>query len=287
LQYSSEFKALGFEEIGAFTLPEMEGLQLLAFVHSAQRLYGIIYDYKKVPPSFDIVCDFEDNSGLSATSSKAGRTLDKRPGHPILWTGEERVSTVLDALKAHPQPAPRLPVSRSEFVAHFKRNYAQGMNWRMKKGGVSRDEIRRQIKSRGKAVDEEVVNEVYRNMRKAHIAELKRGCLAQYLDEQQIPAAEWESLQPRVVVIPETLEAEELVETFEDALPLDQEQRHTLRQLRKQNWHTALETVDDILVHNVAALGLEKRGEVSEPVRAYVVLTPSHENAAKALAACA
>src|SRR5882724_2091050 len=218
LQYASEFKALGFEEIGAFTIPEMEGLQMLAFVHPAERLYGIIYDHKMIPPTFDIVCDFEDHTGVSAGSSKAGRSLDKRPGNPILWVGDERVGAVLEALKQHPQPAARVPVSADQFLPHFKRNYAEGMNWRMKKGGVSREEIRRQIESRGKTMDEETLNEVYQNMRKAHVAELQRGCLAQYLDEKQIPAAEWERAQARAVVIPETLETEELIEALEGVL---------------------------------------------------------------------
>src|SRR5881398_1656930 len=42
-QYACEFKALGFQEIGAFTIPEMGGLQMLGFVHPAERLYGLIY----------------------------------------------------------------------------------------------------------------------------------------------------------------------------------------------------------------------------------------------------
>jgi hypothetical protein len=287
LQYANEFKALGFEEIGAFTIPEMAGLQILAFVHTGERLYGIIYDHKTIAPTFDIICKFEDQTALSATNSKAGRSLDKRPGHPILWLGDDRVAAVLDAVKQHPQPAARVTVSADGFLPRFKRSYAESMNWRMKKGGVSRDEIRRQTESKGKTINEETLNEVYKNLRKAHITELKRGCLAQYLDELQIPAAEWERLQARAVVVPETLEIEELVETLDEALTLDQEQRHALRQLRKHTGQTALELADEIVIGNVAALGLEKRGEVREPVRAYVLLTPIPEAAAEALSACA
>ncbi len=286
-QYASEYKALGFQEIGAFTIPEMEGLQMLAFVHLAERLYGLIYDHKKIEPTFDIFCTFEDQTGLTAGSSKIGRSLDKRPGHPILWVGDERVAAVLEAFKAHPQPVPRIPTSADAFLARFKRSYAEGMNWRMKKGGVSKEEIRRQSASRGKPVDEETINQVYETMRRKHLAELQRGCLAQYLDEQQISAADWERVQARAVVIPETLEAEEVVETLEEVLTLDQEQRHTLRQLRRHNSETALEVTDEILARNLAGLGLEKRGEVQEPVRAYVLLAPEHEEANKAVAACA
>jgi hypothetical protein len=196
---------------------------------------------------------------------------------------------VLEAFRQHPQPSRRAPVSREGFLPHFKRSYAESMNWRLKKGGVSRDEIRRHTESRGQPVTEEVIEEVYKKQRIAHVAELKRACLAQYLDEQQISPADWERIQDRAVVIPETLETDELVETLETALvcTLDQEQRHALRQLRKHNAQTALDIVDEILIGNVAALDLEKHGEVQEPVRAYVLLTPAHEEAAAAVSACA
>jgi hypothetical protein len=285
-RYASEYRALGFAEVGAFMIPQIDGLQMLAFVHPAERLYGVIYDHKAIPPTFDIFCGFEDKTGLTASSSKAGRSLDKRPGHPILWLGDDRVAVVLDALRREPQPAQRVPASADEFLPTFKHNYAEGMNWRMKKGGVSRDEIRRQVESKGKKADEEVINDVYKNMRQAHITELQRGCLAQYLDEQQIPAAEWERQQARALVIPETLETNELVEVLESALQLDQEQRHALRQLRGHTGQRALDTMDEILAQNVGALGLEKLGEVQEPVRAYVLLKPVREEAMKALAAC-
>src|SRR5439155_22057557 len=104
---------------------------------------------------------------------------------------------------------------------------------------------------------------------------------------QQMPAAEWERVEARAVAIPETLETVELIEALEEALTLDQEQRHTLRQLRRPTGQTALDTVDEILARNTAALGLEKHGEVAEPVRAYVLLTPVREDAAEAVSACA
>jgi hypothetical protein len=284
-RYATEFRAVGFEEVGAFTIPQMDGLQMLAFVHPSERLYGVIYDQKLVPTSFDLFCNFEDQTSLSASSSKAGCNLDKRPGHPILWTGEERVAAVLEALRQQPQTAARVPVSAAEFLATFKRNYAEGMNWRMKKGGVSRDEIRRQAESRGNKLDEEAMDEAYKRLRKAHIVEPQRGCLAQYLDQEQILAAHWERELPRTLVIPETLDTGEVVEALEVALALNQEQRHTLRQLRGNKTQSALDSMDEILGQDVGALGLEKLGEVSEPVRAYVFMIPACEQPAKALTA--
>ncbi len=273
-RYAAEFRALGFQDVGAFTIPQVDGLQMLAFVHVQERLYGVIYDHKKVPPTYDICCDFEDKSGLTATNSKAGSALDQRPGHPSLWLGDDRVAAVLEAVRKHPQPAPRVPVSAGQFLSAFTRSYAEGMNWRMKKGGVSRDEIRRHAEHRGMKLDDEALDAVYRSQRKAHVTELQRGCLAQYLDEQQIPAGEWERIRQRALVVPETLQADEVFEALEAAMPLDQEQRHTLKKLRKADCDTALDFIDSILKDNVAGLNLKKTGEVQEPVHAYIFLAP-------------
>jgi ribosome-binding protein aMBF1 (putative translation factor) len=246
-------------------------------------MYGVIYDHKQIAPTFDIACDLEDSSDVNGSSSKIGETLDKRPGHASLWTGDDRVHAVLDAVQKYPQSAPRVAVSPEGFLGHFNKSYAEGMNWRIKKGGASRDEIRRQIISKGDEVDEELVENVYKNLRRAHVAEAQRACLAQYLDEQKTPVAEWEHLQSRAVVVPEILETAELIDVLSNAQTLDEEQRQALGQFRKSSPST-LEAVDEILVTDVAAMGLEKVGEVHEPVHAYVLLTPVRENAAKALA---
>jgi len=282
-KYADEFRKLGFQEIGAFAVPQLQGLLMLAFVHPDERLYGVIYDHKRMEPTFDIVCDLEDGTDINGCSTKIGETLDKRPGHTVYWLGDDRVNVVLDAVLKHPQSAPRVPVSHEGFLTHFKKSYADGVNWRMRKGGASRDEIRRQIVSKGNEVNEEVVENVYKNLRSAYVAEAQRACLAQYLDEQQIPAAEWEHLQSRAFVVPEILETEELIDVLQNAQPLDQEQRHALKQFRKSSPST-IEAIDEILVTDVAAMGLEKLGEVHEPVHAYVLLTPVRENAARAMA---
>jgi hypothetical protein len=59
-----------------------------------------------------------------------------------------------------------------------------------------------------------------------------------------------------------------------------------LRQVRRQKSETALDNVDELLIGNLGALGLEKHGEVHEPVRAYVLLKPLQERVAAEVSAC-
>ena len=108
--------------------------------------------------------------------------------------------------------------------------------------------------------------------------------MAQYLDEQNLVAAEWERIQDRTFAIPETLELKEVVEVISTAMCLDDEQRHALEKVQTAFGETALNVAERILNANVGALGLRKLGEVKEPVPAVILLAPEN-NAALAKAA--
>jgi len=277
-QYADELRALGFVDAGSFQLPELGGLLMAGFVHSGERLVATVYDHRTIDPTFDICCDFEDETGVSATNSSAGDTLDKRPGHPILWLGKISVREVFDAIQKHPQPSSRKPIFRDGFPAQFKKSYAEGMNWRLKKGGASREEIRRQAEKKEHNLDkdalEEVIESTYHSQRASYVVELQAGCIAQYLDEQKPSAADWERLRPRVFAIPETLELKEVIEAISNAAKLDEEQRHQLDKVEKAFGETALNVMENILRQNIGTLGLQKLGEVKEPVGALIFLSP-------------
>lgn len=273
-RFAAEFRELGFAESGAFHIPELGGLQLRSFVHPAERYAAVIYDHTKIAPTFDIVCEFEDGTELSATNTTMGDTLDKRPGHTTLWLGDVNVREVFEAVQQHPQPSPRIPVRGDEFAAKFQKSYAKGMNWRLKKGGSSREEIRRQVEKDGTKLEDEQFEEVYANLREGYLRELQAGCIAQYLDDQQLAAADWERLRSRVFAIPETMELKELIEALEGQLDLDAEQTHQLAKLEKPFGETAVDVMNRILEQNIGALGLEKLGEVTEPVRALILISP-------------
>ena len=274
-RYTEEFRALGFREVGAFSIPEMAGLQMLVFYHAGQGFYGIVYDHKMIEPTFEIGCDFGNGSGLCATSSSAGDTLDARPNNPILWLGTNSVKEVLDAARKHPQPAPRRPVSPAEFLSHFKKKYAEGMSWRLRKGGVSRDEIRRQAEKKGMQLDSGQLEESYRRLRASYLRETQSGCVAQYVDDRKPSTADWERIRKSVFAIPETMELKEVLQSIEEATGLDEDQRHQLSKVESAFGESALDIVDRILRQNVGALGLQRIGEVNEPVRACLLAAPS------------
>jgi hypothetical protein len=273
-EWTAQLRRLGFEDAGAFVLPEMAGLQMAGFCHPRERLIAAIYDHTKTTPTFDICFERPDTSGVSATNTTLGHELSRRPECKRISIDKGTVEQVYAAVVSEGADGERVAVAPSEFADHFKASYARSMNWTLKQGGVSRDDIRREARSMGQEVNEEQIEECFERMRGGYVAELRAGCLAQYLDDSKLPASEWEKLRARAFAVPETLNLKEVVETIDAAVCPDEEQRHRLDQMQSGRAEDALIVVDRILQGNVGTLGLKKLGEVNEPVRAYILLAP-------------
>jgi hypothetical protein len=273
-EWSTQLRALGFEDAGAFAIPEMAGLQMAGFCHPGERLMAVIYDHTKIAPSFDICFERPDTSGVTGTNTTLGHDMARRPESKRISIENATVEQVYRAVAGEGTAAERVAVTPADFATHFKASYARSMNWTLKQGGVTRDDIRREAKRMGQEITDEMVEECFGNMREGYVTELRSGCLAQYLDESRLPASEWEKIRDRAFAVPETLNLKEVVETIESTVCLDEEQRHRLEQVQSGQAEDALVVVDRILKDNIGTLGLKKLGEVNEPVRAYILLAP-------------
>jgi len=271
-QLAGEFSAAGFFEIGAFSIPEMAGLQFVGLFHPKEQFYGCIYDHSKLEPTFDVICRLVDQTSVTGTNTRLGESLDQFPGKVTLRLDKATVITVFDAVCQHPAAVgQRKPATAEAFLGYFTQAHAEYMNWRLAKGGASRDEIRRQATQDGQEVTDEQIDETYEVMREAYVEQLRDGCLAQYLDDARLSAADWERRQATVLAIPETLELKEVIETLHHTLELDDEQRHQLSQVEATFGQTGVDIIAGILDRQVASLGLTKVAEVREPVRAWIL----------------
>lgn len=274
--FAEQFRAAGFQEIGAFSIPEMGALQFLAYFHPQEQFYGCIYDHPKLPATFDVVCKLVDDTSVTGSNTRMGEALDQRPGRVVVRLDKASVAEVFAAVRDHPAAAgPRKPATADQFLGYFRQAHTEYMNWRLGKGGTSREELRRQASQDGQEVTDEVIEETYQSMREAYVEQLKDGCVAQYLDDARVSAADWEHRQSTVLAIPETLELKEVIASLNDALELDDEQRHQLDQVETSFGQTGIDIMGTILERNVGSLGLKKLAEVREPVRAWILEVPA------------
>jgi hypothetical protein len=276
----AELRALGFQDIGSFQIPEMEGLLVQALHHPQEPAYAIVYDHRKIPATMDLVRGFTDEFGLSVASTAMGSTLDQRADSKTYWMDQASAREMFDTLKGHQHSAPAKPHPPGDFAARFRESYTKSMNWRMRKGGVSRDEMRRQAKSTDISLTDEQFEEAWKEQRDQYRRQMQAACIAQFLDDTKPSAADWERRAHRAVVIAETFDRQDIVEVLDGHLMLDEEQRHRLEKFETQFGESGLDLVQRLLTQDAAGLKLIRHGEVSEPVRAFILLTPDSEEEA-------
>ncbi len=156
--------SLGFTKIGAFRVVEMPGLVLTAFTNKNQAVCAVIYEHPIIGCFVDMFSENEEGLGLTVSNAPAGQALDQPPGREKIIDKTLTVQNIYDRLLKRRPPSPYKRVEASNFVEVFQTEYAEEMDWRMKRGGVTREEAGRIAQNMGITSEETVAQaaEVFR-----------------------------------------------------------------------------------------------------------------------------
>lgn len=277
------FRAVGFQRLGAYRIPELDNQRILGMIHPTERFYACIYD-SKTQPIFEVFAEFSSDNSLVATNSTWVRDMEQRPGSVTLRLSNASPQQILQALGQQEKATDRMAVSGNGFVTAFTKAYVRNLNWRLKKGDITRDQIRLDAKREGRGLTNEQIEELYRAKRSAYVAQLQDACRTQYRDEQKIDPAAWQGLQNRVVAIPETFDLKEVINALSYAVSaaLNDKQLQALQRMETSLGDDGIVFIEKIISKNIGDLNLRQLGEVSEPVRAWIVAAPEAEAVAPA-----
>lgn len=272
-RYIEHFRALGFQRIGAYRIPELENQRILALFNPTQKFYACVYD-NKTHPTCEIFAAFNSDSALMGTNSVWTRDIEHRPGYATIRAANATPAQILEALKQHEKASERAAVTADQFVPTFLKAYIQNFNWRLKKCEISRDQIRMDARQEGRVVTNEQVEDLYHAKRAAYVAQLQDACRAQYRDEHKLDREEWQRLHNRLVAIPETYDLKEVINAVSYAVPaaLNEKQMFTLQRLETSLGDDGIVLINRMITKNIAELNLRQIGEVKEPVRAWIVV---------------
>lgn len=272
-RYIEHFRALGFQKIGAYRIPDLDSQRILALFHQGQKFYACVYD-SKTHPTFEIFAAFASDNSLVGSNSNWVRDIEQRPGSILVRIANATPAQILEALRQHEKAGDRIAVAADQFVPTFLREYVQNFNWRLKKCEISRDQIRMDARQEGRALTTAQIDELYRARRAAYVAQLQDACRAQYRDENSMDPADWERLQNRLVAIPETYDLKEVINAVSYAVPaaLNEKQLFTLQRLETSLGDDGIVLINKMITKNIAELNLRQIGEVKEPVRAWIIV---------------
>ena len=180
--YRPVLESLGFDEIGTFRVSETKGFVLTAFTQTFQGICAVVYDHPVAGKFVDMVSVGEDERSMTVSSAPAGEELDQPPGHEKIFDKTLGPRELYDLLLRRRPEGPYKRFDASNFVIEFETAYAKEMDWRLDRGGVTEEEVRRSAEIVG-VTSEKKIRDTTEELQKQY-AEQKEELEAQTTSER-------------------------------------------------------------------------------------------------------
>ncbi len=165
---SRELGSRGFALLGTYHVKPMQGVTVTAFSHTAHQLCAICTTHPLTGSHLDMVIMSEAGRSLTVTTAPVGGQLDQREGHEKLFDRHMTVDRMIEVALEKRPPGPWLDWNAPDFVTRFEDAYADEMEWRMRRGGVTHEEVRRTAEAMGGKYSERDVLEATRRLQRQY-----------------------------------------------------------------------------------------------------------------------
>jgi hypothetical protein len=115
-----------------------------------------VYEHPIAGVFVDFFTVNEDDQSLTVSNAPAGEELDTPPGHEKLVEKNLALGDMYDLLLRKRPRGRYRRFDAKNFPEEFARAYAKEMDWRMERGGVTEDEVRRSAAAAGVASEEKI-----------------------------------------------------------------------------------------------------------------------------------
>lgn len=146
-ELSSPLVQEGFVSAGKYSIAELPDFHLGFLVNASTAVAAAVYEHPKVGTWIDLVCRYDDGSGLGITYTTArDRGIEKRPGATTVHAPEATSAELYQRLLAERPSRPYVTFTADNIVGLFEDAYAIEQAWRKNKG-LSPEEVARSIQT--------------------------------------------------------------------------------------------------------------------------------------------
>lgn len=192
---------LGFQLVGAYQVEELDDLALEAWVNKSKSVTAVIYEHPSSGVWTDFVTRYLDGGRVTFTNGSRGGGVEHAPGHE-LQRFTDLVPKELFRKFLFGRPLKSMePVDPESFAASFEKAYADEMDWRNSRGGVTEDEIRAIAQLSGETYDETTIKAARKLAEEHAMEQLQDAVLERFLKQTTMSAFEWEDVRDRTVVV--------------------------------------------------------------------------------------
>ncbi len=221
----SHFEALGFQRAGHFRVDALQGLILDALVKPEEELAAAIYDHPNFNVFYDVTAMDMGGHGFTITTSPLSHPDNVPPGHHMIIAPGLAVQDAVKRMRTERPEGNWQTLERENIVLAIEDAYARSMDFQIRRGTVSAAYVR-QIAAvtnpKGQLTDALIEQTITQ-----HAANLKgliqEACIANFLKESGMQAAEWERTRDQVIVIHDRMETTEIKDIIAPYMPDGQE----------------------------------------------------------------
>ncbi len=212
-------KRIGFETAGDFQIPEFE-TSLRAYIHPENGMAAYLFRHPALEESFlDLVYVFVDDTSVTVSNAQDSK-VDQCPEHPNINLVGASPRQLFEKLESLKEGRPVRAVEAETAAQTYEKGYAQGMDWRVEKGGVSEAEILAQAEE---PLTPEQLETVRNQFRHQHLGQVEELLRLRFLEQADLSAAEWETVNNRLTSVHEFLEPDDLASLAEELLESEEE----------------------------------------------------------------
>ncbi len=264
----------GFSSAGEYTVESREGLKIAGFANAPRSIYAAIYEMAPAGIWVDFVTRYADGTALTYSNGKH-HGLDRPPGKVAEFYDGMAVEELYRRFLEERPARPMLPAPPEDFAAAVERYHAEEMDWRLKRGGLTEEEIRRVAARDGSEPSQEMIRHTQRMWWASVTGDLEEKLRASYLAAVSLPVADWESVRDRLVFVHDYLRAEDLIAKFGWVAEEDEDSEETVRQrLADLGECSGREAFERLNATFPAAHQHRLLGKVDRPVEADVYAAP-------------
>ena len=218
---SKELKRLGYEQSGDFVIPQLDNIALRGFANANTNTYAAIYEqHESGKVVADVFCDFDDTNRLTM-SSAPDDGLDRPEFAPItnirvdLNGNPIAVIEVHEALIARRGSRGALSVNRNGFEDAYVTGYSKLMDWRLTRGTITADEVRRIASRSGDSPPAEKAIKAAQDSWREKMTEFITHLIRErFRNTETLSGQEWGEKEERFFFVYEQMDVEGTIDTF-------------------------------------------------------------------------
>ncbi|WP_145456863.1 hypothetical protein [Gimesia panareensis] len=270
---------LGYELDGIFEANAHIPFLIQGFKNKQQSSFAALYELKQFDyPILDLLADLSEGISITITNARdAG--LDVRPFSKLVrlehldLSEPEQIQEMHQCLCDELEGQTTVDLKDTHFEEYFKSSWANSMDWRIERGGLTTEEVIRMAQKNGEPEPSEEEIELAKNPWKQRIdLFILNQIWQEYCNNTNMTDEEWLQIFDRLVIVHEHSEAFHLIDTLADSIYNSSDQDHVEDDEEEHPYFKVLQQLNEIFDSEASVMDAFHRAlELLPPDQKYVL----------------